>query len=138
MVSDAPVTNSTDSAPLEAPSLPTAGDSVVPMAATPVSGDPAAAETVAPRERPSLGDDGLPEGWVVQVGSFAEADNAAALKERLLAAGFRAYERRRQTLTTLFVGPVLDQAEGQALQATLLADFGLEGLVKRYELEALR
>lgn len=98
------------------------------------------AEALEPA-RPTLAADGLPEGWVVQVGSFAELANATALVDSLLASDYRAYQRRTARaggeLATVYVGPVLDRAAADRLRQQLLAERGIEGLVKTFELEAL-
>ncbi len=99
-------------------------------------------ETVAPEEsRPTLNAAGLPEGWVVQVGTFGDLANASKLREELQASGYKAYERRVQRegrdLSSVLVGPVLSRSEADALKARLLDAFALNGLVKQYEIEGL-
>lgn len=98
-------------------------------------------EELTETARPTLSTTGLPEGWVVQVGSFQNADNAAALTSRLLAADLRAFERRRTTasgeLVTVLVGPVTTRQAAQRLQTTLAEQEGIEGLVKPFELGSL-
>ena len=96
---------------------------------------------LAPETRPTLAASGLPEGWVVQVGSFQNADNAAALTARLLAADQRAFERRRRTdngeLIIVLVGPVTTRQAAQSLLSTIAEQEGIEGLVKPFELGSL-
>ena len=96
---------------------------------------------LAPETRPTLAASGLPEGWVVQVGSFQNADNAAALTARLLAADQRAFERRRRTdngeLVIVLVGPVTTRQAAQSLLSTIAEQEGIEGLVKPFELGSL-
>lgn len=96
---------------------------------------------LAPETRPTLVASGLPEGWVVQVGSFQNADNAAALTARLLAADQRAFERRRRTdngeLVIVLVGPVTTRQAAQSLLSTIAEQEGIEGLVKPFELGSL-
>lgn len=71
-----------------------------------------------------LDEDGVPNAWVLQAGSFADQANAADLEQRLLAADFRAYVRQTQTTEDVrryrvFVGPYLDRAIAQADSAEL-------------------
>ena len=91
---------------------------------------------------PSLNAAGLPEGWVIQLGTFGDLGNASALLRELLAEGYRAYERKSQRdgreMSTILVGPVIDIAEADRLLAELAAKLDLKPLVKRYEREELR
>lgn len=102
---------------------------------------PKSAAALAADARPALAANGLPEGWVVQVGSFQNADNAAALTSRLLAADQRAFERRRRTdngeLVIVLVGPVTTRQAAQSLLSTIAEQEGIEGLVKPFELGSL-
>ncbi len=134
------VVEQADSADLDAPArvidltelVDSAGNTDIQQSPIAVSEEPS---------QPKLDADGLPEGWVVQVGSFADLGNASALVERLLSDGFKAYEQRSlrgsQELATVFVGPVLDRVEAQRLRDQLHSEQGHDGLVKKYQLEAL-
>lgn len=92
--------------------------------------------------RPTLNASGLPEGWVVQLGTFGDIDNASKLLADLLAEGYKAYERRSvrdaREMSTILVGPVIDRAEADRLLAELAAALDLKPLIKRYEREVLR
>lgn len=92
--------------------------------------------------RPTLNASGLPEGWVVQLGTFGDIDNASKLLADLLAKGYKAYERRSvrdaREMSTILVGPVIDRAEADRLLAELAAALDLKPLIKRYEREVLR
>ena len=93
------------------------------------------------REVPQLSDAGLPQGWVVSLGSFSDSENASNLVTRLQDAGYKAYSRvirsSQQTLTGVFVGPWLDRGQVNEYQQKLQEEFNLAGLVVRYELERL-
>ena len=93
------------------------------------------------REVPQLSDAGLPQGWVVRLGSFSDSENASNLVTRLQDAGYKAYSRvirsSQQTLTGVFVGPWLDRGQVNEYQQKLQEEFSLAGLVVRYELESL-
>lgn len=92
--------------------------------------------------RPTLNASGLPEGWVVQLGTFGDIDNASKLLADLLAKGYKAYERRSvrdaREMSTILVGPVIDRAEADRLLAELAEALDLKPLIKRYEREVLR
>ena len=91
---------------------------------------------------PSLNAAGLPDGWVVQLGTFGDLGNASSLLRELLADDYRAYERKSQRdgreMSTILVGPVIYRAEADRLLTELAAKLNLTPLVKRYEREELR
>ena len=93
------------------------------------------------REVPELSDAGLPQGWVVRLGSFSDSENASNLVARLQDAGYKAYSRAMRgdqgALTGVFVGPWLDRGQVNEYQQKLQEEFSLGGLVVRYELESL-
>lgn len=75
--------------------------------------------------------------WVVQVGSFSNADNARALVEKLRQAGFQArdpetVELRGKTLYRVQVGPVLEKDRAQALLPRVNKVTGTKGSVITY------
>ena len=88
---------------------------------------------------PHFGEDGLPSGWSVRLGLFSNADNAAALLERLQAAGYRAYIREIESdegqLRGVFVGPWLNRQLSAGYQSSLQEEFQLAGIVVPYEME---
>lgn len=98
-------------------------------------------EAIFSREVPQLSAAGLPQGWVVRLGSFSDAENASNLVVRLQAAGYKAYTRaipsEQGSLTGVYVGPWLDRALVNDYQRKLQEEFSLAGLVVRYELERL-
>lgn len=76
----------------------------------------------------------LPTAWVVVLGSFKQADHAAALVKRLQAKGLPAYtEKTNHDLTRVLVGPNLKQADAKRLQASLQHQFHLSGLIRKYQ-----
>lgn len=93
------------------------------------------------RAAPSFDNSGLPQGWSVRLGSFADSANAMNLLQRLQAAGYKAYTRvissDQGTLTGVFVGPWVDRVAVDDYQQRLQAEFQLAGMVVRYELERL-
>jgi len=90
---------------------------------------------------PELSDAGLPQGWVVRLGSFSNRENASNLLARLQDSGYKAYSRAMRNdqgpLTGVFVGPWLDRGLVNEYQQKLQEEFSLVGIVVRYELENL-
>ncbi|MDX1569263.1 MAG: SPOR domain-containing protein [Xanthomonadales bacterium] len=87
--------------------------------------DAAGAATPEPTETAS--------GWMVQVGSFSEQDNAEALRDELREAGFVAHSDRIDVdgvvRYRVRVGPEIRRADAEALQDRLRQDMNLNGLV---------
>ena len=106
---------------------------------------PAAAPTPTPAPAASapasLDSTGLPQGWSVRLASFSNQTNARNLVERLQNNGHRAYTRQLSSsqgpLTAVYVGPDVDRAAAQRLQAQLQREYDLAGIVVRYEIEEL-
>lgn len=98
-------------------------------------------ELVETREIPTLDANGLPQGWSVRLGSFADERNANNLMQRLLASGYRAYTRQTASngtrMTGVYVGPWLEQDSVRQYQRQLQEEFQLSGLVVRYEVEPI-
>lgn len=104
------------------------------------SPDAASAVPAAGDRRPGLDPaTGLPEAWSVQLGAFSNPANVEALVERLQSAGHPAYTRAidssSDSLTGVFVGPLVDRDTAVDLQSDLQSSFGLAGRVVRYRIE---
>ena len=73
-------------------------------------------------------------GFAVQIGAFADAAAATALRDKLRAAGFNAFTDSVDTdggrRTRVRVGPVMTRAEADALKAQVKAKAGVEGMVR--------
>ena len=93
------------------------------------------------REVPRLDEAGLPQGWSLRMGAFAEEDNALNLMDRLRAAGYKAYirsgESGQSNLTRVFVGPWLDRGLVDQYREELRNEFSLAGDIVRFEIEQL-
>jgi DedD protein len=98
-------------------------------------------ESAFQREVPSLDENGLPQGWSVRLGTFANAANAENLLNRLLEAEYKAYSRvitaNESTMTAVFVGPWLERGRVEQFQQELQDRFQLNGMIVRYEIESL-
>ena len=69
--------------------------------------------------------------WAVQVGSFAREENARKQRQDLRAAGYEAFistlrEDTDKRLYRVAVGPLLSQADAQAVQRTIGSTFKLQ------------
>jgi DedD protein len=75
-------------------------------------------------------------GWVVQVASVQNKDNALALKERLRGLGFDSFVEQAKTSKGLLyrvrVGPELQRSNAEQVRADLAQKFALEGIVLQY------
>ena len=91
---------------------------------------------------PRLDSSGLPQAFVVRLGSFGEKANADALVNRLLAAGHKAYARQVTTaagsMTAVYVGPVPTRAEASTLVSRLASGFNLSGVVETFSSQVSR
>ncbi|WP_110661516.1 SPOR domain-containing protein [Salinicola socius] len=80
-------------------------------------------------ERTSASSDG---GWVVQVGSFGQSDNATRLAAKLKEQGFAAYSQPRDNnLTTVYVGPFSSSDAGEKARSELKQAANIQGLLIR-------
>jgi cell division septation protein DedD len=92
-----------------------------------------------PSEQVARQASGLPEGWAVRLGVFADTANAEKLLKQLVDADHKAYARRMGAdRTAVFVGPVLSRAEANRLVGELSDRFQLNGMVVRFEIETPR
>lgn len=75
-------------------------------------------------------------GFAVQVGAFADAAAATALRDRLRAAGFNAFTDSVNTAsgkrTRVSVGPAMTRADADALRAQVRARAGVDGYVRSH------
>lgn len=75
-------------------------------------------------------------GWVVQLGSFSNARNAMALRDRLAASGYQAFTEASgsgpQAVTRVFVGPEPERERAERQVGRLLEETRLKGIVVRY------
>lgn len=109
----------------------------VPSGSEPSGSDP----DTGSQSQPAEPEPAMPTaGFVIQVASFKQADNAGDLVERLRDAGYKAYQRSASTPEgsqwhRVFLGPVIRHDDALALQRKLADDehFSLpSGLVRSY------
>ncbi|MDA9044256.1 SPOR domain-containing protein, partial [bacterium] len=82
-----------------------------------------------------LNGQGLPEGWVVQLGNFGNRANAARLRDKVIKAGFAGYMVPNGDLFKVLVGPELTRIKAEVLQEKLKSKFKMAGMVTLYEIE---
>jgi cell division septation protein DedD len=101
-------------------------------ATAPAAATPAPAPVVPPAA-PAPADTGK-TGFAVQVGAFADAAAATALRERLRGAGFNAFTDAVDTdagrRTRVRVGPAVTRADADALKSQVKAKLGIDGIVR--------
>lgn len=75
----------------------------------------------------------LAGAWVVQLGSFGNANNAQRLRDKVLEMGYGAHlqqvSRGDTSLTRVFSGPFVNKDDAARAKAALDKAFGLNGLV---------
>ncbi|MEC8918612.1 MAG: SPOR domain-containing protein [Pseudomonadota bacterium] len=100
-----------------------------PSAPVQSSSQPSSTQQASAPERTAASSDG---GWVVQVGSFGQADNASRLTAKLKEQGFAAYSKPRDNnLTTVYVGPFSSSDAGEKARSELKQAANIQGLLIR-------
>ena len=113
-----------------------------PVASEPLPSRETPEETVAemaaaPETAPTLAESGLPEAWVIQVGSYSRADSAAGQVARLKEAGFKAYAQRAEAagkiVHRVLVGPFVSRKTAESDKRQVDAALGVKSLILSYE-----
>jgi cell division septation protein DedD len=127
-------------APRNAPATPAvpAGDTTTVTAGTDRPTSTAAATPPAPAAptapAPAANPAAAHVGFAVQLGAFANPDEATRLRDRARAAGFAAFVEQvrtdRGTLSRVRVGPTPDRAAADALRAQVASKLGVSGIVR--------
>lgn len=79
-----------------------------------------------------LDNNGLSDGWSVQLASLSNKASADALVADLRSKGYNGYSRIHGQMQRVFVGPVIDKAEAAKLRDQLQKQRGLNGFVVRF------
>ncbi|MCL6414547.1 SPOR domain-containing protein [Aestuariirhabdus sp. Z084] len=87
--------------------------------------------------KPELEASGVPKSWTLQMGVFANQDNAKALVVKLQKLGYKAYSRTwvregEQRVEGVYVGPMVDRDDLFPLRDKLQKQVKLKGVVVRY------
>jgi DedD protein len=84
---------------------------------------PVKSSKAKPIPQPTLNKTGLPDAWVIQVGSFKSQARADELKDKLLKQGHKAYSRSVNTTKgqffRVFVGPYIDKSRALLTKKTV-------------------
>ena len=123
------VPSSEESVPLPEDSAPLPEESV------PV----VAKDDAAKRAVPGAGvdDKGHLKAWTLQLGTFANKNNAFKLEQKLKSEGYNAYQKksvnsRGKSLYRVYIGPEVSSDELHKLRLVLQKAMGLEGVVVRF------
>lgn len=127
-----------ESGPVSSSSEPDQPVESVDEVAAETTNDPAAAESAIPDAdeiEPQTAEftSSLEGAWVVQLGSFGNADNARRLRDKVRDKGYGSHlqevERGDATLTRVFSGPFANKADAEAAKRILDETFSLNSLV---------
>ncbi|MEH6388622.1 SPOR domain-containing protein [Pseudomonas profundi] len=140
-VPDLPPTPLPDPEPIPLPEPSEPPEPPEPAVAVAPTPQPADAIPPAPAEpapsQPTQAASAPTGDWVVQLGSFSSTSNAEGLRETLLTQGYNAYTRSSsvdgQSLTRVFVGPVIDREGANRLRDELARRHGSKGMVVAYD-----
>ena len=110
------------------------------LASGPGEEEPApAVRADTPADTPAAGSGHVvpPDGWAVQIGSFANAGNAERLQEQLASRGYRVLTQRVTTRegkprVRVLVGPDRTRAAAAARLSRLLREDSIQGFLVRY------
>lgn len=88
-------------------------------------------------EAPSLSSNGIPVGWILQIGSFKDKTTADELVKKLLADGYRAFIRKKHvtsgSLNRVFVGPKVLKKKLVQEKAAIDKKYGVDALLLHFE-----
>jgi DedD protein len=89
-----------------------------------------------PPVQPTLDSKGLPVAWILQVASVSSVSKADELRDGLVAMREKAYvkklERGQKDLYRVYVGPNVERAQLERIQAGIDKRFGVHSIIVRY------
>lgn len=95
----------------------------------------AAAKALA--QKPTLGSRGLPEGWLLQVASFGNGNNAEDLKAKLQRQGYKAFTRTIKTaggeVVRVYIGPKLTKDAFDKDRPSIDKTYKVKSIVVKFE-----
>lgn len=108
---------------------------VVPAAPTPPPAKPVTpAKPAAPANvAPGIDRNNLPVSWALQLASLQSLPNAQALRDKYRSKHYSAYVRSADGVHKVFIGPLIREAEAQAMCKQLKTRDGQECFVTRYQ-----
>jgi len=92
-----------------------------------------AAQTASSVPAMPLNQKGLPDAWVVQVGSFNNKEAANKLRDDLQADGQKAYVRTTNAISRVYIGPKLDRNQALALKEQMDRRLKVKSMVIRFQ-----
>jgi cell division septation protein DedD len=105
-----------------------------PVATKPAETKPAARPTTSATAATAATPAAANVGFAVQLGAFANAADANALRDKVRAGGFSAFVEQVRTdkgaLNRVRVGPVASRADAEKLKSQVAAKFGINGMVR--------
>lgn len=111
--------------------------SVSSVASTKVVSSAASAQAVSTVPAMPLNQKGLPDAWVVQVGSFTTKEAANKLRDDLQADGQKAYVRTttsgNSAISRVYIGPKLDKNQALALKEQMDRRLKVKSMVMRFQ-----
>lgn len=130
-----------DIEPAPAPEAMFAPDGVAPSEPPSHSASSAAAVKEAAPASPvsamPLNAQGLPDAWVVQVGSFATKEAANKIRDDLQAEGLKAYVRTvpgaSGMISRVYIGPKLDKAQAQQIKAQIDKRLKVNSIITHFQ-----
>ena len=91
---------------------------------------------VVAESEPTLGSDGLPRSWSLQIAALSIEENANGMGKKLRAAGHQAYVRQTvagsKMLYRIFIGPYLDRQKLEELRIPIDKQYGVKSLTVRF------
>lgn len=91
---------------------------------------------VVAESEPTLGSDGLPRSWSLQIAALSIEENANGMVNKLRAAGHQAYVRQTvagsKMLYRIFIGPYLDRQKLEELRIPIDKQYGVKSLTVRF------
>jgi DedD protein len=100
------------------------------------------AATVDADTVPHKDNKGLPESFVVRLGSFGDKANADSLLKKLLSAKYKAFTRVVSTangqMHAVYVGPLLTRAEAKSMATNLDATFKAQSAIETFSASPLQ
>jgi DedD protein len=123
--------------PAEEPKLPESTETVVQVPVEPKPVPMPEAKPAAPVEKPAPAKPAavkIEDGWMVQVGTFSNTQNAARLRDRLKSLGHSVHADSvtvgGKKAMRLRVGPFADRAKADKAQAQIRKETGVAGVVQ--------
>lgn len=98
----------------------------------------ASAATDERRSPAELDSQGIPVSWIVQVATFSNWKNANSLREKLIDAGYKAFQRPEDSSFAgpyvIYVGPTFEKSKSVAMASDIEERFNTgESIIKRFK-----